>query len=70
MKICLNLIKKIVIAAFVLYCYNCLLFNYFPIIPINIITIALTTIFNVFGIVGLIIFYSFLWGWYIWEIYR
>ena len=60
MKICTRGIRKIIIAAFILYFYNILFIKCLPIIPINLITILIITFFDIFGLIGLIIFYVFL----------
>ena len=50
-----NLIKRIVISAFVLYGYNLLVTPINLIIPINIITVTLLTIFGLPALFSLII---------------
>lgn len=50
-----NLIKRIVISAFVLYGYNLLVTPINLIIPINIITVSLLTIFGLPALFSLII---------------
>ena len=50
-----NLIKRIVISAFVLYGYNLLVAPINLIIPINIITVSLLTIFGLPALFSLII---------------
>ena len=50
-----NLIKRIVISAFILYGYNLLVTPINLIIPINIITVTLLTIFGLPALFSLII---------------
>ena len=50
-----NLIKRIVVSAFVLYGYNLLVIPINLIIPINIITVSLLTIFGLPALFSLII---------------
>ena len=50
-----NLIKRIVISAFVLYGYNLLVTPINLIIPINVITVSLLTIFGLPALFSLII---------------
>ena len=50
-----NLIKRIVISAFVLYGYNLLVTPINLIIPINIVTVSLLTIFGLPALFSLII---------------
>ena len=50
-----ELIKKIVISAFILYCYNLIAAPINLIIPINIITISILTIFGIPSLLLLIL---------------
>ena len=54
MKRIWQIVKRIIISAFVLYGYNLIVGPLNMVIPINIITVGLLTIFGVPALVGLI----------------
>ena len=55
----MNIVKKIVIGAFVLYGYNLIAVNFNMIIPINLTTVSLTTIFGFPALIALMLFRAF-----------
>lgn len=61
MKILYKLLKKIVMASFVLYGYNIIAVNFNLIIPFNLVTVLTVTTLGSSGLCGLVIFkYLFL----------
>lgn len=63
MKIIFNIIKKIVLSAFLLYGYNLIAVNFNMVIPINIYTIGFVSVLGVPSMLALLLFKVFvLWG--------
>lgn len=50
-----NILKKIVLAAFILYGFNLIMSPLSVIVPINIITVTLVTILGFPGLLGLVV---------------
>ena len=50
-----NIIKKIVLAAFILYGFNLIMSPLSVIVPINIITVLLVTLLGFPGLLGLVV---------------
>ena len=50
-----SLMKKIVLAAFILYGFNLIMSPLSIIIPINIITVSVVTLFSFPGLLGLVV---------------
>lgn len=60
MNIFLNLIKRVILGAFLLYGYNLIAVNFNMIIPINIFTILIVTILGIPSILALLLFKIFI----------
>lgn len=54
MEFIFKILKRLIIAAFMLYVFNKIAVNLNLIIPINLYTIGFVSIFNIFGIVLLV----------------
>jgi len=52
-----DLLKRIIIAPFILYLYNLAAVGFNAIVPINICTILITGIFGIFGLIGVILYF-------------
>lgn len=60
MKILFKIIKKVIIAAFILYIYNYFAVNFDLLIPINLFSLIIVYSFGFFGLIGLILFKYFI----------
>ena len=57
MNIILKLIKKVILAICIVYCFNLIASGLDIIIPLNVITISLVTILGIPGLISLIVLY-------------